>query len=388
MLRFLPDSFAEGLLRPFLMVDPVAGLYFEDSAPDWRFAMFLVLMGTALALRRRAPGTTISMGQGVTAFGTVLLLYLWTFISGNGRYFAWGFLLIGPLLVMASQLLPGSRSLRWTVLLVLLALQGVVLALSRTTNAWAAVLATDVALPLEDSPLRHTPAVFLTITSLSYSILVPQFHAQSRWSNISGQYNILKGTLEWDRLQGLLSSRLPKYLVMPVTPVESDPQGQPIGQTSRLIADTVARFGLALVPAGCVTLPSKLPGPNLQKHESQKFGFWVCALKESAVAAVDLPLRSPTSSNDHAALNAVERQCPRFFPPGGGLASLVEGSHLRKYSSTDVKLWVDPTSVVQFQYFRAMNPTTLGTVDDVREGRFSLACDKLPGRYLPFWQRD
>jgi hypothetical protein len=35
-----------------------------------------------------------------------------------------------------------------------------------------------------------------------------------------------------------------------------------------------------------------------------------------------------------------------------------------------------------------MNPTLIGSVNDVRQDRFTVACDKLPGRYQLPWQRD
>lgn len=390
MLRFLPDSLVEGLLRPLFMADPAAGLYFEDSAPDWRFAAFLLIMATVLVARRRSLGTVMTTSQGVTALGTVLLLLLWTFVSGNGRYFSWALLLIGPLVVMACMLLPGSRSLRWTVLSVVLALQLVVLGLSRSSNPWAAILATDTSMPLAESPLRQQPAVFLTVSNLSYSILVPRFHPQSRWASISGQYDILPGTLEWGRLGELLSSPLPKYLLTPVRPEDHDQQGQPYGRSLQVLSDTLARFGLAFQPGGCVTLSSSLSGPEWLKQgkDRDKYGFWVCSLRTTGAPPQQAPAAAPAAQANLAALDAVERSCPRFFPPGGGQPSLVEGAYQRHYRSTDVRLWVHPAGLVLFQYFRAMNPTVLGTVDDVRAGRFTLPCDKLPGRYRPFWERD
>jgi hypothetical protein len=388
MLRFLPDSVAEGLLRPFFMADPVAGLYLEDTAPDLRFAAFLLILGVAVFMKRRAlPLTT---GQGVTVIGTVLLLYVWTFASGNGRYFTWGLLLVGPLLVMACALLPASKSARWGILSLVLLLQLSMLGLSRVPNLWASVRTTEVPLALNASPLREQPAVFLTVSKLSYSILVPLFHPQSRWANIAGQYNILPGTPEWTRLQTLLRDPLPKYLVTPVRPKDHDPQGQPFGQTRVVLDNVLSHQGLQLVVNGCKTLWSLLSGPGPVETEElrAKRGFWLCAL-EPRPLPTDV---QPATADGRAlaireAMDAVERRCPRFFPPGGGQPSLVDGAHLRDYAMTDVRLWVIPEDLVLFQYFRAMNPTVLGPFEDVRAGRFTVPCDKLPGRYLPFWQR-
>ena len=38
MIRFEPDTWFDGALRPLLLGDPSAGLYYEEGAPDWRFA--------------------------------------------------------------------------------------------------------------------------------------------------------------------------------------------------------------------------------------------------------------------------------------------------------------------------------------------------------------
>jgi hypothetical protein len=68
-------------------------------------------------------------------------------------------------------------------------------------------------------------------------------------------------------------------------------------------------------------------------------------------------------------MDAVEQRCPRFFPPGGGQPALLQGAQLRKYAASDVRLWVMPEGVVMYQYYRAMNPTQVGSVEDVIAGR-------------------
>ncbi len=43
--------------------------------------------------------------------------------------------------------------------------------------------------------------------------------------------------------------------------------------------------------------------------------------------------------------------------------------------------------VVVIYHDRALNPTTIATIEQVRAGRFSLDCDRIPGRYVPPWNR-
>lgn len=393
MLRFLPDSWFEGLVRPLLMADPVAGLYLEDAAPDWRFAVLFPVMALALLLRRRQ--LPIGLPQVVAIVGLGTTFYLWTFVSGNGRYYTWGLLLAAPLLVLACWMLPLARRLRWALIVGVLGVQATVMHLSYAPNLWAGVRTGDTALPLQASPLRESPAVFLTVSSLSYSILVPLFHPDSRWANIAGQYNISPGMPEWTRLQAVLRSPLPRYLVTPVRPQDHDPQGQPLAPTLHILDETLLHHGLGLAAGGCRTLRSALSGPGRIETEAErgKRGFWVCALeartpRQRADGGTASPEPMPEKAAEQAALGAVESRCPRFFPPGGGKGSLVAGAHVRHYAATDVRLWIHPPDVVLFQYYRAMNPTVLGTVESVRAGKFQLPCDKLPGRYIPFWERD
>lgn len=391
MLRFLPDSWLEGFLRPLLMVDPVAGLYLEEAAPDWRFLALvavLLLMGLMALAGRRYPA--LGRQGPITAIGLLVTFYLWTFVSGNGRYFSWGMLLVGPLLVWATLMWPVSRRLRWTTLALVLALQAVALRMSYVPNPWAVVRLVQAPLSLQASPLRERPAVFLTVSNLTYSILVPLFHPDSRWANIAGQYNVLPGTFEWPQLQRLLQSPLPLYLVTPVRPEDHDGRGHPTGAAVKVLKDTLSHQGLVLVDGGCQLLRSRLSGPGALATEGQEDerGFSICALERGPLPAAASGLQeSASTSPENQALDSVERRCPRFFPAGGGRSSLVGGAHARHYAASDVRLWVHPDGIVMYHYFRAMNPTPLGTVDEVRADRFSLTCDKLPGRYLPFWQR-
>ena len=394
MLRFMPDGWLEGLLRPLLMVDPQAYLYLEMSAPDWRFAVLAaLLLVLRLAALKRSSRPPIGFQQGIAALGLLVTFYVWTFVSGNGRYFAWGLLLVGPVLVMAALLLPVSRSLRWTGLVLVLGVQGVVLHFSDIVNPWAVVRAQDKPMALQASALRDKPAVFLTVSNLSYSILVPLFHPASRWAAISGQYDVLPGTVEWPRLQRLLQSPLPQYLVLTASPGAMDKDGQPCGRFASVARDTLYRHGLTVSAAGCEFLQSRLTSPGWQVSEQEvgQWGFLVCALSRGQAPADMAPsdrLQTPPQVDDanERALDVVEQRCPRYFPPGAGRASLVVDLNERIYASTDMRLWIRPNGVVAYHYFRAADATALGSVSDVLAGRFSLPCRKLSGRYVPFWQ--
>ncbi len=98
MLRFKPDDWLEGLARPLLMVDPAAGLYVEGAAPDWRFAAALLFGTVGVVAARGRLGLSVVQLKGLLSL--LVMLYVWTFAIGNGRYFAAGLLLIGPVLLL------------------------------------------------------------------------------------------------------------------------------------------------------------------------------------------------------------------------------------------------------------------------------------------------
>ena len=53
MIRFLPDTWRDAILRPIAMAAPDAGVYVEIMAPDIRFSVIaiLILIWIALAWR-------------------------------------------------------------------------------------------------------------------------------------------------------------------------------------------------------------------------------------------------------------------------------------------------------------------------------------------------
>lgn len=385
MLRFMPDSLIEGLLRPFTMADPVGGVYLEMIAPDWRFAIFLTLMTLAFATRR-APAL-VSPAHRATVFGLLPLLYCWTFVSGNGRYFIWALLVIGPLVVLACRLLPGSRSLRATVLALVLLLQGYTVYDAYMPAQWGLSHWGRWSEPIAESPLRHRPAVFLTISGPSYSILVPWFHPQSRWANVAGQGRIRPGTHEHRQLQALLATPLPQYLVLPMMTGFEDEAARPEGDVRALIDAELLRIGLQLAGSRCEALRSRLipSPPESQGGGRRPSGVWVCPLEPGPLTAGREPSLSPEQA---AVFSAIEQRCPRFFPPGNNTTSARDGLVLRSYLMTDVYLYVEDSGRVMYKHLRSLNPILVARVEQVIKGDFTLACDKIVGRYEFPWHRD
>ncbi len=387
MLRFLPDDLLEALLRPLVLADAQAGIYFERAAPDFRLALFLVFMAAACLWRRALPCWTGR--QKAVVLGLFASLYLWTFVSGNGRYFLFGLLLSGPLVVLGARCLPGTRAFRAALLLVAIGVQVFVVQSAYAPNDWGLVRwRQGPGLQMAASPLRKAPAIFLTVTSISHSALVPLFHPASRWANVVGQTEIIRGTRDDGRFMELLGAGLPLYVLLPAQHGLADAAGQPDAMLRGWLASMLGRHALALADGMCERLASPLAvmGQDGEPDLDPQRGYWVCPLKRT-------PLALPASANDAPpeitdAFSRIEMLCPRFFPPGGGQTKpLADGMLLRHYPSTDVRLFATANGHIFYKYFRAPNPTLIGTASELRDGRVALDCHKLPGRYQLPWNR-
>jgi hypothetical protein len=87
-------------------------------------------------------------------------------------------------------------------------------------------------------------------------------------------------------------------------------------------------------------------------------------------------------------VDEVERLCPKFFPPGGAKLMMVGDMLLAHYGGTDMRLYVESSGNVYYRHLRSLNPSRVGSAQDLKAGAARLQCDKLPGRYLFPWQRD
>jgi hypothetical protein len=386
-LRFIPDSWVDGLARPFLLADPAAYLYFESHAPDARFAaLSLLLLVLTLTYRGRSM---LDGPQWRLLLGLTATFYLWTFVSGNGRYFLWGLLLAGPLVVVAVRRLPATRAMRNTVIVGLLALQGWAVSLTFEPNSWALrPWGRGPGLGLADNPLKREPAVFVTIGTISHSILVPQMHPQSRWTNAAGQQDLVPGMLEYSRFQDLLASPLPKYAVVRATRLVMNDERQPIEHAWAVVRRALGRAGLEPAPGRCLFLRADIAGLPYKIVTDQLLdsGFWFCPIERRGPAPAD-SIEAAYAPEIDDVFAQIEARCPRFFPARTALSRPVDDGVGRAYIRSDTTVFVNHAGAVYFKNMRSLNPTVLGTTADVRAGRFMIDCQRLPGRYLPPWAR-
>jgi len=240
---------------------------------------------------------------------------------------------------------------------------------------------------VEATSLAKEPAVFLTIGAISHSILVPQFHRESRWTNVGGQQEIIEGMPEHPRLAALLENGLPTYAVFRAASLVRDDSGQPTLQAQGIVLRVLGRYRLAPDGSACTFVRTALAGLEYKVASPQQVaaGFMFCRVRR----VDDLPagLEAAVAPELDDVFARVETRCPRQFPAGNALTRPTDDGLARLYSQSDTAVVVHQGGSVYLKHMRALNPTVIGTVAEVRQGRFDIDCERLPGRYRPPWKR-
>jgi len=380
------------------MFFPNGGIYVEIMAPDGRFALFVLMFFLVWVLGWR---NILKRAQAHVMLALALLVGLsfipWLITSGNGRYFMYCLFVVGPLLVMCIRALPTTAEFRLTLIFLALSLQGYLLCLTVPWDnwnffPWSRGPVFKVVWP--EIAIKPNKRVFVTVSSLSYSIVAPQMDASAQWI----------GLLSLDRREerlGLFEKAKRKLadaeridLILPTIFDHMDHDGLP-DQAMRLsINDMVAPFQLELTEDfnSCYLLPISPPSNtdagealNGQSTKSSVFSFWQCHLNVSDKQYSSSKKEVPEIIE--AALNQLELTCPRFFRAGESSTLPLNGGGLRNYPGSDMKIYAIPQSGVFYKYYRSYQITKVGSVEDVAAGNFTLDCGKLRGRSGLPWER-
>lgn len=378
MIRFMPDSWVDVLMRPLDMISPEGNIYVEVQAPDLRLAAALLLGAVVLlsSARRRAD-----KAPALQLFALTLLAMIpWFVTSGNGRYFTPFLLLLGPLCIGLARLLPLSPSLKFSAMGLVLLLQGVLLFEAAPWGNWS--LATwDRGSYFQVAAPPAQPRSYVTISPISYSLIAPQFPAESRWMNLSAP---LAGERQQAYGRKWLSEAKSLYLVAPSLPSQMGADDQPSPAVLQVFEKMIQGRGLKLVDGTrCDFVPSRglasmALGRDLDKRpaDAARFGFWLCPMRYDPVAVpADVP--GPADLEVEAVFDAVEKLCPRFFPAGEASTQPFEEGASRHYSSSDTRVYVLDDGEVLYKFWRSINAVTIGRRADILAGRVHLDCTKI-----------
>jgi hypothetical protein len=391
VIRFIPDTWLDAVMRPIAMAAPDAAVYIEIMAPDFRFVFILVAALALGIVHWRGPW---QLSPTVKLFAFVAAAFIpWLATSGNGRYFIPVLLMAGPVAVALIYRLPVTRELRCLLAVLAVALQGGAVYLANPWHNWGwATWRNSPAFALElDSQAKSTAPTYVTLAGISYSLIAPRFPEAARWTNVSG---LSPGGNSPDapRVQRFLAEASELKLLVPILSSGQTPEGLPNADARSALNEFLSPHRLSLQdPSNCRLLRSRglaeIALRNLEQFDARtvdKFGFWACELKYP----VDLPQVPPPAKNlrVEAAFEKLEKTCPRIFHGGATAVRIPEGS-LRVYSGSDTKAYVLSDGRVLYKYYRSLNSVLLGSVDEVLGDGFKMDCNAIRGRSGLPWER-
>jgi hypothetical protein len=392
MIRFEPDSWVDAVMRPIAMAAPNGGVYSEIVAPDFRFLFVLLLVVALLVLRRsRLAGATPAFA--LLAFCAAAFVP-WMITSGNGRYFMAVLLLAGPLSVALLSLLPVTRAMRMTVLASMIGLQLFLIYENSPWDSWGLKPWGDDPAFAVDVPadMRENPATYITLTSISYSIIAPQFHPGSHWINLTTQYADADSP-DARRTRAFLAAARDMRILIPSRPGETVRDRPPAPLLAEL-NEILHTWGLgidAAMPCRLVNSPG-LTRMGLHRQdtliatEAERRGFWVCPVARQPDSSGQAPKRP--APEVEAVFDKVEHTCPRMFAPGEARTSLLSVGARRFYPNSDMRLYVLQNGEVMYKYMRALNAVSLGRIPDVLSSGFRMDCNEIRGRSGLPWDRE
>jgi hypothetical protein len=392
MIRFMPDTWRDAVLRPLAMASPDGGVYVEIIAPDFRF-LFIIVLALAWVLLARGEqrrGAAAPALLGITALAFVP----WLATTGNGRYFMPFLLLAGPLCIGLLQLTPASRNFRLALALAMVCWQAFLIYDISPWRYWGHVVWSDgppfdVEVPKE---VAAQPATYVTLSSISYSLVAPRFHPASRWINISTQAGLADKSPDGLRTEALIAAPGALKVIFPTVP------GGQLGEhidpaLSQAIDDMLARQGLSIEredqcrlmrSAGMAGMASSrlsdgaagIPGLH---------GFWLCPLARHASERARKA--APIAERTEQVFEKLERTCPRIFRPGETVSLKIPNGAVRGYPGSDFKLYVFDNGEVWYKYIRALNPVLVGNAEAVMGPAFTIDCEHIHGRAGLPWER-
>jgi hypothetical protein len=395
MIRFLPDTWIDALLRPVAMAAPNGGVYVELIAPDFRFIFVLgLVLALVWAMLARRGQRRLSPAL-ILLFVTAAAFVPWLFTTGNGRYFIPFLLIVGPLCIGLLHLLPATKLLRVAAALGMVLWQAYLIYTIDPWHTWGHIswgdgAAFEIQVPKD---VATQPATYVTLSSISYSIIAPRFHPDSRWINVSSQPGVSVKAPDSLRVQALISAPGPLRVIFPTVPGgQTDEAMDPALAVA--IDDLLARHRLSIERTEDCRLLASAGMAGLAVHKKDRtqvdganlHGFWLCPLARKANSRAEQANELPASTEQ--VFGKLERLCPRIFPPGDTVSLRIPAGAVRGYPSSDFKVYVLDQSEVWYKYFRALNPVRLGSIDAVLAPAFTMECNDIRGRSGLPWERE
>ena len=415
--RFVPDSLAEALWRPFAIGVPRFDVDNELQSPDLRYAVLLVAVILLLLrhgwrrLRRsrveKVPSDSVPSTRALAALGSGLLVdwILWLTASGNGRYFIAMACIAAVLVVaMVARLFAAPAKLRNYLLAAILGAQLLQLCFGadyRNYIPWAGGRWFDVKMPAE---MARQPGLYLSYGMQTNSFIVPFLARRSGFVNIAGDYPLAPAGANGAAVESLIRRYAPHlWLVVP----ESWPRGDPhpvvgLGPANdALVAfrmrahagdcSTIAVVNEGSLDAGFITLASSptgqaapsTPTPATSSGAVITHYLAVCPL---APDSRDRPGLIASERRANLVLDRLEDACPALFQPARAVTQYygeIHGSHVwaRRYLNTNLTAWVSGGWVHFIDPVRAGPVADIGPEKAFEKTPVRISCGRRHERY-------
>ena len=402
--RFMPDSLANALWRPFAIVDPVPMVQTELTSPDLRYALLVVLISVFLLRhlwRRFARAPTQATraepavpGRVLAALGCGLAAdwVLWLSASGNGRYFLPMASVTAVVIVaLLFKLFAGRPKLRNYVLAAIFGIQIVQLYIGANYR-WDSLPWDRQWLAIEvPEKLATEPTLYLSVGVQSNSFIAPYLAPGAGLINFSGGYALGPEGANGARIEALMRRYAPHLRVLwRGSQLQAGEAGRKPDHAS--VDDALARFGLRVDSGDCatITVHGLPPEPEItfkftDSPEPVKPQSPDTSYLASCHVVPDDTDHSEQIARQHAVdlvFDRLEDACPQLFQPRRLRTEHFRDIWRRLYVNTDLVALVSHGTVKFFNPVRGGPMVELGRESDWAKAPRRLDCGRRDGRFF------
>jgi hypothetical protein len=394
--RFIPESFADALWRPFAIADPIPMVQEELTAPDLRYAV-LVVLTSALFLRwlwqrlahrstssARAESAVAARVLAALGCGLAVDWTLWLSASGNGRYFLPMANVAAVVIVALLFRLCDTRSkMRHYIFAAIFGIQIIQLSFG-AGHRWNGVPWDRHWLVVEvPEKLATEPNLYLTVGAQSNSFIAPYLARDSGLINFSGGYALGPEGAGGARIQALIRRYAPNLRVLWSG---DENRNSPAD-------DALARFGLRADTSDCATITAHGLPPEAEitiirgstpiksnNQQPSNTGYLT-----SCHVVPDNTDRSALIAREQAVdlvFDRFEDACPALFQPRRMRTEHDAEIWRRLYVNTDLVAMVSHGSVKFLNPLRGGPTVYVGLESDWAKTPPRLACGRRGGRYF------